>query len=327
MATPAEYFDSYETVGMKEDISDLIYNIAAVETPVLSAISVGKTTQRTHFWQLDVLPTVDGTTGVAIEGHDASLTALVPTLLRGNHTQINQIAFGVTGSQEESSKYGRDGELAYQAARLSRWLKRQTEMGLIGLNQAAVVGDGTVTARKTASLSAWLTSNVSRGALGANPTLSGGIPNAGATDGTLRAFALSQVDDVMQLAYTNGGHPTLMVCGPKQRKLFSAADGIAPRRVDATERRTFGVSDLYVSNFGELVVVTTRHIRNRTGGGDTADCEIYGIDPDLIAINYFRSWQQFDLAKIGDSFRRQMLVEWMLEVRNEAGHFVIADLD
>ena len=196
-------------------------------------------------------------------------------------------------------------------------------MGATGINQQAAVGDGTAVARKTASLSAWLTSNVSRGAGGANPTLAAGIPNAGATDGTQRALALSLIDTVMQSAFNNGGKPSLMLAGPKQRTAFSALDGVAPRRVDASERRTYGVSDLYASNFGDLVVVTTRHIRQTLA----VDRELYLLDPELAAAAYFRSWQQFDLAKTGDSFRRQMLVEWAHEMRNEAGHGVVADLN
>lgn len=321
-SVPSNLYDSYEDVGIKEDFSDFVYNISPVETPLLSAIAQTRASNRVHYWQTDALPTVDGTTGVTAEGLDPDLTAKAAPNLRGNYSQINAVAFGVSGSDEIFEKYGRAGSLAYQSAIFARWLKRQVEMGISGINQAAVIGDGTGTARKSASLSAWLTTNVSRGALGSNPTLSGGIPNAGATDGTQRAISTTLVNDVMTLAFNSGGKPNLFLMGPAQRTAFSALDGIAPRRVDASERRIYGVADVYMSNFGELVIVPTRHIRQTS----SRDREAYVIDPDLVAFAVARPWQQFDLAKTGDSYRREMLVEWTLEMRNEAGHAVVADL-
>ena len=328
MAVPANLFDSYEAVGIREDISDLIYNIAPVETPFISAVATSKATQRQHFWQIDGLPTVNGTSSLLAEGDEIALKVnnspfTGGTALRGNYTQINGVAFGVSGSEEASSKYGRDSEMAYLSAKFGRWLKREVEFGCTGLNQAAAPGDGVGVARSTAPMAAWLTSNVARNGLGANPTLSGGIPNAGAGDGATRPLTIALIDGVMQTAYTNGGKPSLMLMGPSQRTKFSALDGVAPRRIDASERRTMGVSDLYASNFGDLVVVTTRHIRQTLA----VDRELYLIDPEMVAVANFRPWQQFDLAKTSDTFRRQMLTEWALEMRNEAAHGVVAELN
>jgi len=327
VALNTSLFDSYEAVGIREDVSDLIYNIAPVETPFLSAVATAKAAQRIHYWQIDGLPAVDGTTGVLIEGDEGNIVVTAATALRGTFTQINGTTFGVTGSEESAAKYGRDSEMAYQSARYGRWLKRQVEMACTGLNQQAVVGDntGAGVARKTASLSCWLTTAVSRGATGANPAAPvNGIPTgAAAVDGTQRALTTTLVDDVMQLTYDAGGKPSLLLAGPRQRTKFSALDGAGiARRADASERRTYGVSDLYASNFGDLVVVTSRHMRKTA----SVDRELYVIDPELVAVANFRPWQQFDLAKTGDSFKRQMLTEWALEMRNEAGHCVVADL-
>jgi len=39
-----------------------------------------------------------------------------------------------------------------------------------------------------------------------------------------------------------------------------------------------------------------------------------------------RDMQSFDIAKIGDSERKQMLIEYTLEARNEASSGIIRDL-
>ena len=82
-------------------------------------------------------------------------------------------------------------------------------------------------------------------------------------------------------------------------------------------------ADIYVSNFGELKVVPSRHIRESSN----IDRNVFVIDPEYAKIAYFRPWQQYDLAKTGDNIRRTMLVEWALEVCNEAAHGIVADLD
>jgi hypothetical protein len=66
-----------------------------------------------------------------------------------------------------------------------------------------------------------------------------------------------------------------------------------------------------------------------TGGDEGAtvtDRNLFLLDPEYLKIAYLRSWQQYDLAKTGDSIRRQMLVEWCLEVCNEKAHGMVADL-
>ena len=100
MAT-TELFDSYEAVGIKEDISDLIHNISPTETPFISAIPTTTATQRVHQWQTDSLATPASNTNV--EGEDASLAAQTPTTLLGNYTQISIQVFGVTGTMEQTS--------------------------------------------------------------------------------------------------------------------------------------------------------------------------------------------------------------------------------
>jgi len=47
----------------------------------------------------------------------------------------------------------------------------------------------------------------------------------------------------------------------------------------------------------------------------------------MLGAAYLRDFQVNDLAKTGDSEKKQLLVEWTLEVRNEAAHGIILDIN
>ena len=59
----------------------------------------------------------------------------------------------------------------------------------------------------------------------------------------------------------------------------------------------------------------------------TNDKACFLIQSDMLAAAYLRDFQVADLAKTGDSERKQLLVEWTLEMRNEKAHGVILDIN
>lgn len=48
MATPSNTFTSYAAIGNREDLSDVIYNIAPTDTPFLSGIPKTNATNVLH---------------------------------------------------------------------------------------------------------------------------------------------------------------------------------------------------------------------------------------------------------------------------------------
>jgi hypothetical protein len=60
--------------------------------------------------------------------------------------------------------------------------------------------------------------------------------------------------------------------------------------------------------------------------GNAANEVAFVLDPEYAAVAYLRPFQTIELAKNGDSDRTQLLVEYTLEVKNEAAHGIIADL-
>jgi hypothetical protein len=73
-----------------------------------------------------------------------------------------------------------------------------------------------------------------------------------------------------------------------------------------------------MSDFGTMSVVPNRFIRTR---------DALVLDPEYAALAYLRPFQTNDLAKTGDSENTQLLAEVTLEVKNEAAHGGIFDLD
>ena len=60
--------------------------------------------------------------------------------------------------------------------------------------------------------------------------------------------------------------------------------------------------------------------------GNSANDVAFVLDPEYAAVAYLRPFFTNDLAVTGDSAKTQLLVEYTLEVKNEAAHGIIADL-
>jgi len=55
MAVPGNTVQTFTRIGIKEDLADVIYNIAPTETPFMSNAGKGSATQTNHEWQTDGL--------------------------------------------------------------------------------------------------------------------------------------------------------------------------------------------------------------------------------------------------------------------------------
>jgi len=151
---PTNTFATYEAIGNREDLSDVIYRIDPTDTPFMTGIEREKATAVNHEWQTQALAAAD-TTNAQLEGDDAATTATTSTVRLGNICQISDKVARVTGTQRAAESAGRDDELEYQEMLKGLELKRDMEAILVGTNQAKVTGNDT-TARKTASVLSWI---------------------------------------------------------------------------------------------------------------------------------------------------------------------------
>lgn len=310
-------YKTYESVGNREDLTDVIYNISPTDTPFMSSVGKTKATAVYHEWQTDSLADAS-TANAVVEGADASSATLAPTTRVGNRTQISQKTIQIAGTLESIDKAGRKSEKAYQLSKASSELKRDMEKILLS-NQAAVTGDAS-TARKLGSLQAWLETNyVGAGTAGSDGTTA-------RVSGTDAAFTETMLKNAVKAAYEQGGNPSVLMVTPTQKQVVSGFAGIAEQRYQAPSNAPttiVGAADVYLSDFGTLSVVPNRFM---TADSDDNGEVAFVLDPEYASIAYLRPFATNELAKTGDSEKTQLLVEYTLEVKNEKAHAIIADL-
>lgn len=310
----------YGVTTIREDLQDALISISPTETPFMSSIGT-KSANNTYFeWPVVSLAAPD-TSNRVLEGENAPGNDAPTNAVRlGNYTQLSDKTVEVSSTAEAVNGVGDAQTLAKQVAYKLKELKRDMERMLVD-NVGALAGN-TTTARRTAGLPAFLRTNVSRGASGANATLSGttaGFPNAGATDGTLRALTEAMLRSVIATCWDNGAEPSIVLCssGVKQ-KISSTFTGSATKFKNVDDKKVVSAVDIYVSDFGELQIVPTRFIRTR---------DVFVLDPSYARVAYLQQTKQSPLAKTGHSERRLISVEYGLQVDTEAAHGIIADID
>lgn len=313
MALVTGGFTTYTAKGNREDLSDTIYNISPSDTPFMSAVGKNKASSVLHEWQTDSLAAAS-TANAQLEGDEITGSTSTATTRLANYCQISRKDVVVTGTQQGANSAGRSNEMAYQMAKRSKELKRDMETILTG-NQGYNAGDAT-TARQLRSLESWLTTNDSRGTGGADST-GAAYAATDATAGSMRAFTETILKSVVQKVYSAGGDPSVLMVGPVNKQRVSDFTGRASARQAVSESKILGAASLYASDFGDLKVVPNRFQRERSA---------FVLDPEYASISYYRPFSQFELAKVGDADRRALVVEYTLEMRNEAAHGVAADL-
>ena len=310
MAQPSETFDTYDSIGEREDLSDVIYNISPTDTPFLSSAAKTQATAVLHEWQTDSLAAAV-TDNKVIEGDEATADAVTATTRLSNSSQILDKVVTISGTQEAVDKAGRASEIAYQIAKKAKELKRDLESSLCS-NNAEVTGSASA-ARQLGGLGSWVATNDVFGGSGS----SGGLGNTARTNGTQRAFTESQLKSVIKSVWNEGGNPQIIMVGPFNKQKLSGFTGNSTRFDAGADATLYTSVDVYASDFGQTQVIPNRFSRDR---------EAWVLDMDYWGVAFLRDFTMHELAKTGDTEKRQLLVECTLESRNEAASGMIADL-
>jgi hypothetical protein len=317
MAIVTNTFTTFDAKGIREDLSNVITNIAPEETPYMSNIGRESVSNSLYEWQTDTL--ASAAANKQLEGDDVtSFDAVTATVRLQNYAQISRKTIVLSATEEVVNKAGRRSELAYQIAKRGSELKRDQEFTM--LNGAVAAAGNTTTARGTASLQAFIKTNYDMQTNGANPSYTT-LPNSARTDGNVRTFTETILKNVIQQVWTAGGTPKILMTGPVNKQRVSGFSGIASSRFNidggARPATIIGAADIYVSDFGNVQVVPNRFQRER---------DAFVIDPDYAKLMTLRPYQQVELAKTGDAEKRMLIVEWGLKVTAENAHGIAADL-
>ncbi|PWB81568.1 MAG: head protein [Candidatus Methylomirabilota bacterium] len=312
MGQPTNTHSTYDAVGNREDLSDIIYDVSPTETPFLSSIPKTKATATKHEWLTRSLAAASATNFV-IEGDDATTDAANANVRKYNYRAISDKVALVSGTQEAVDKAGMRSNMAREMEDKMKELKRDVEAALLE-NNASVVGTDTV-ASECAGVPTYLITNVSYDSGG---TLAAGTGADIYTDGTARALQESYVEAALALAWTNGGNPTKGFLNAFQKRKFATFSGSSTKMSDGDKKKVVNSVDFYIDPLGaEIQLVPCRQMPTDM---------IYFVDPEYMKVAMLRNFQSWDLAKTGDSVRKQILVEYTLEVCNEKAHAAVYDL-
>jgi hypothetical protein len=204
--------------------------------------------------------------------------------------------------------------MSHQMALVSKALKRDMEVILSGVqarNDGNDTGGGT--ARKTRAIEHWITTNVAYGSGGANPTSA----TATVTDGTRRNLTEAMFNDALEQAFTAGAEPKVAIVHPSIKRKISAFTGRSGSQVPVQKSEVVNSVDIYRSDFGNIKIQPSRWVRNRT---------VLLVDPEYVALAFYRNFTSKDLAVVGDAETKMILAEWGVEMKNEAAHAKIADI-
>ena len=315
MAQPSNTLDSYDVKGIREDLENVIYDISPEETPFYSSLKKVKASNTYHEWQTDSLRS--SAANAHIEGDDTTGEARTATTRLGNYTQIFKNAVIIPDTDEGLDKAGRSAEMAYQVLKIAKEQKLDIEKALFDNNKYEV-GSASA-ARELAGCGAYVKTNVANigGSGGANPT--GSVPgNTARTDGTATVFSQADFDTVMQGIWESGGNPDTVYLSAFQMNKALDFTGYNNQRshIEANSKTVVKAVDIYVTPWGTVEFTPSRENRGR---------DVWIMDSDMWAVGVLRPTKNTELAKTGDSTKRQVLTELTLISKNEAASGLVAD--
>ena len=314
---------TYSSVAIREQLADVIYNIAPLDTPFFSGCSREKA-ENTHFeWQTDTISA--GAANRVIEGDDspAATARALPTRL-GNYCQISRYVVQTSGTDDAVNYAGHGKHQAYQLAKKGKQMKRDWEQ-MLSANVAQVAGDAT-TARVSAGLPSWIATNyVSMNPTSGSPAASAGTGTNTMTEATATAsITEAGIKNVILDAFDAGGNPDMILCPGTIKQAISGLSSNAgpgyPLRVDAKSggpATAVNAVDVYVSDFGTFKIMPDRNLASTE--------HVFFLDMDFWGLSVLRDWSVVDLAKTGDSQKQMLLYEAGLVSKNEKSSGILAD--
>lgn len=305
--------------GMREDLSDLIYDLFPEDTWALSNLDREEASSTYTEWMAQELAAPGP--NIQLEGDDATFASLTAPSRYGSYLQISSKTFLVSDTLEAVNKAGRASEVARGAIVKMRELKRDMETRICqnGVSSAGAAGTG----RSTAGMEAWIgDATASAGgaaqvvlstttASATTPPVTSGAPGTTPTDGnTTGALTAAALNYALQGAWEQGGDARVILCTARQKAVIDTFTGVATRFVDvgrSDQASIIGAANVYVSDFGRHQVILNRYGR---------DSVVLCLDPSFWAVRYLRKPFKRELARTGDAKKYQILTEWALVARN-----------
>ncbi len=315
---PTNLFGPADQIGQREDFLDFIKNISPTERPFLSNIRTGKRAKGVFVeHQTDVIrPAADN---AAVDGQDFSSAAVAPTVRIGNYLQTLTENVVVAGISREIDLAGRRDELSYQLT--LKGMAMMNDLEHIATNNYASTAGASDSARHMASTESWISSNVQKAgaADGTTKGWASGVVTSPADSSTVGALTSLLLKGAIKACWSAGGNATFVLCGGTNKETMSGFSGVATLYKDVpgmSQAVIVDGADVYVSNFGQHIIVPSRFVRART---------VQIIDPNCWEIRYLRRMKTLNIGPSGDSFKRQLVMDATLLSLQEMASAKIVD--
>ena len=319
---------TYSSVAIREDLSDVIYNIAPMDTPFLSGCAKMSADNTKFEWQTDTITA--GSANRQLEGDDSpdATARSLPTRL-DNYTQISRYIAQTSGTDDAVDYAGHGKHQAYQLAKLGKRMKRDMEV-MLTQNIVKAAGDATE-GRATAGVPAWInTAHVAGGASG-SPSAGSLGTTAMVNNTSTAACTEANIKATIKECYDAGGQPDIMLVPSAVKQTISglsssAGPGIPARNPVSGKGGATAIAavDIYVSDFGTFKIVPDRNL-SADGPGSVA-ANVFFLDMDYWGVAWLRPFQTVTLAKTGDSDKQMLLGEYGLVSKNEKASGILASV-
>lgn len=309
MAITANTALSYDVVGVttREDLSDIITNYAPLDTLFYNAIGTGKKPiARKHEFLTESLRAA--ASNAQIEGDAKTPNAVTAATRLFNNCQIQDEKFLISRSLQEFKSAGDADSVEHKTALHTKYLMKDIEYAFI--REVITTGTSTVAPKMAGALNK-ITSNVENlngGSVASDGTISGGTPIYVSED---------MIKNGMQNAYVAGGNPTVLYCGPFQKRQITKFASFGNYRTMVEDKKLVSSVDVFVMEFGEVQIKTHRNFPTDV---------IFGCD--------LRTWKKATLDPIHreDKTSNQdgnlyvIIVEHTLEFLAENANFRVVNL-
>jgi len=296
-------YTTYNQIGIKEDISDIISNISPTTTPFLSSIGKESVKNTLFQWQEDSLSAT--AENAEVEGFTATDLTLTPTVMRSNYTQIQSKTIKISATADAIDAYGRAQETAYQLSKKAAEFKRDIEFNLVG-DRSTNGNDAAAGSSSTARL----TANIHGDDAGSNAVINSAVQEAGGSAALSEQMILNLGDKL----YDEGSEVSILMIKPADSTVIAGFTRSAVGSGNARQehfvnggRTLMNVVDVYISPYGEQRVVMNRFMKT-----DVA----FMYDPANWKICELRPMTRELLAKTGDADMHMMVTEYGLKHAN-----------
>ena len=339
---------STAVVGLREDLSDQIYNVDPMDFNFLERAPRGPKPKAVYYeWEMDYDEEVltasasddqEQYYGHAVpEGETPSFRIEAQPVRIGNILQINRESLKQSETTNAVAMAGRGDEFSRRMEKKIRNLKRKMEYSLwrngyphnstsswTTRNPDAVPSNDNQSIRRFGGIKAFVRTNVDT-ALSSNnsiPALIAGLPlePAGSSHETLvdaggnnRSLTEQRVNKLLDKVYNSidEGGTFDVYMGTFNKRKFSRFAGIVDieKDIGADLKSTIvGSADVYVDENYTLVAYTSRHISPN---------DMAFMDWEAIDVCYLREMGGKELPSGGDYRAWMMNVEWGFRVHNE----------